>query len=90
MPRSDVARKFSTEPFVFITNRSAPYTNNVSERHLRPSVIFRKVTNWFRCEWGTETYAALRSLVTTAKANRTSMLGVLRFLLTAKPPVELG
>jgi transposase len=27
-----------------------PATNNVSERHLRPSVIFRKVTNGFRCE----------------------------------------
>ena len=31
--------------FVFITNRGVPYTNNVSERHLRPSVIFHKVTN---------------------------------------------
>ena len=40
--------------FVFVTNRSVPYTNNVSERHLRPSVIFRKVTNGFRCEWGAE------------------------------------
>jgi transposase len=37
--------------FVFVTNRDVPYTNNVSERHLRPSVIFRKVTNGFRCEW---------------------------------------
>jgi hypothetical protein len=47
--------------FVFITNRDVPYTNNVSERHLRPSVIFRKVTNGFRCEWGAETYAAALS-----------------------------
>ncbi len=29
--------------FVFVTNRSVPYTNNVSERHLRPSVIFRRI-----------------------------------------------
>ena len=28
--------------FVFVTNRDVPYTNNVSERNLRPSVIFRK------------------------------------------------
>ena len=53
--------------FVFVTNRSVPYTNNVSERHLRPSVIFRKVTNGFRCEWGAETYAAFRSLVQYCK-----------------------
>jgi len=36
--------------FVFMINRDVPYTNNVSERHLRPSVIFRKMTNGFRCE----------------------------------------
>jgi transposase len=74
--------------FVFITNRNVPYTNNVSERHLRPSVIFRKVTNGFRCEWGAETYAAFRSLVSTAKANRASVLEVLRFVLAARLPVQ--
>jgi transposase len=74
--------------FVFVTNRDVPYTNNVSERHLRPSVIFRKVTNGFRCEWGAETYAAFRSLVSTAKANRASVLEVLRFVLAAKLPGE--
>jgi transposase len=74
--------------FVFVTNRDVPYTNNVSERHLRPSVIFRKVTNGFRCEWGAETYAAFRSVVSTAKANRASVLEVLRFVLVAKLPVE--
>jgi transposase len=74
--------------FVFITNRDVPYTNNVSERHLRPSVIFRKVTNGFRCEWGAETYAAFRSVVSTAKANRASVLAVLRFVLAAKSSAE--
>jgi transposase len=76
--------------FVFITNRDVPYTNNVSERHLRPSVIFRKITNGFRCEWGAETYAAFRSLVSTAKANRASVLDVLRFVLATKIPGQLS
>jgi transposase len=67
--------------FVFVTDRRVPATNNISERHLRPSVIFRKVTNGFRCEWGAETYAAFRSVVSTAKANRASVLDVLRFVL---------
>jgi len=58
-------------------------TNNVSERHLRPSVIFRKVTNGFRCEWGAETYAAFRTVVSTAKANQAPVLDVLRFVLSA-------
>ena len=74
---------------MFITNRDVPYTNNVSERHLRPSVIFRKVTNGFRCEWGAETYAAFRSLVSTAKANRASVLDILRFVLAANIPEQL-
>src|SRR5665213_1294148 len=75
--------------FVFVTNRDVPYTNNISERHLRPSVIFRKVTNGFRCEWGAETYAAFRSVVSTAKANRASVLRAVQFVLSAKSPVEL-
>ena len=73
--------------FVFVTDRRVPATNNVSERHLRPSVIFRKVTNGFRCEWGAETYAAFRSVVSTAKANRATVLDVLRFVL-AQPQSE--
>jgi transposase len=74
--------------FVFMTNRDVPYTNNVSERHLRPSVIFRKVTNGFRCEWGAETYAAFRSVVGTAKLNRASVFDAIQFVLSAKLPVE--
>ena len=70
--------------FVFMSNRAVPATNNVSERHLRPSVIFRKVTNGFRCEWGAETYAAFRSVVSTAKANRASVLDTVRFVISAK------
>jgi transposase len=74
--------------FVFMINRDVPYTNNISERHLRPSVIFRKVTNGFRCEWGAETYAAFRSIVSTAKANGASVLDTVRFVLAAKLPRE--
>jgi transposase len=74
--------------FVFVTNRDVPYTNNVSERHLRPSVIFRKVTNGFRCEWGSQTYAAFRSVVATAKLNRASVFDTVQFVLSAKLPME--
>jgi transposase len=71
-----------------MSNRAVPCTNNVSERHLRPSVIFRKVTNGFRCEWGAETYAAFRSVVSTAKANRASVLDTIQFVLSAKRTEE--
>ena len=42
---------------VFLTRRDVEPTNNVSERALRPSVIFRKVTNGFRSGWGAKAYA---------------------------------
>ena len=71
--------------FVFVTDRDVPATNNVSERALRPSVIFRKVTNGFRSEWGADTYAAFRSVVSTAKANGRSVLNDLRQALATSP-----
>jgi transposase len=77
--------------FVFVTDRGVPATNNVSERALRPSVIFRKVTNGFRSEWGADTYAAFRSVVSTAKANGRSTLGDLhRTLAVALPGGSVG
>ena len=48
------------------------------------------MANGFRCEWSAETYAAFRSVVGTAKANRVSVLGVLRAaLLTSHPELPL-
>ena len=51
---------------------------NESERALRPSVIFRKVTNGFRSEWGAKTYAALCSIVETGRRNGRSALTAIR------------
>jgi transposase len=67
--------------FVFVTDRAVAATNNACERALRPSVIFRKVTNGFRSEWGAQTYAAFRSVVSTAKANQRAVLDDLRRVL---------
>ena len=38
-----------------------------SEQALRWSVIFRKVTNGFRSDWGRDLFAAVRSIVNTGK-----------------------
>ena len=51
----------------FLSYPEVPPTNNESERALRPSVIHRKVTNGFRSEWGAKAYAALQSVIATAK-----------------------
>lgn len=67
--------------FVFVTNRDVPYTNNISERYLRPAVIFRKVTNGFRADWGARFYAAVRSVVDTGRLHGHSALGAIRTVL---------
>ena len=63
---------------VFLTRRDVEPTNNVSERALRPSVIFRKVTNGFRSHWGAKVYADLRSIVATGRIKGRSPLASLR------------
>jgi transposase len=53
--------------FVFMHRTDVEPTNNVAERALRHSVIHRKVTNGFRSNWGTNTYATLASIIDTAE-----------------------
>ena len=53
--------------FTFMTDRAVPPTNNGSERALRPSVVFRKVTNGFRSLWGADTHALTRSVIGTGQ-----------------------
>ena len=66
---------------VFLTRRDVEPTNNGAERGLRPSVIFRKVTNCFRSRWGAKVYADLRSIVATGRIKGRSPLASLRAVL---------
>ena len=53
--------------FTFFEDPALEPTNNSSERSLRPSVIFRKVTNGFRSDWGSPLYSAVRSIIGTGQ-----------------------
>ena len=55
--------------FTFLADRAVPPTNNAPERALRPSVIFRKVTNGFRSVWGADVHALIRSVIGTGRLN---------------------
>lgn len=67
---------------VFLSRRDIEPTNNESERALRPSVIFRKVTNGFRSTWGAKFYADLCSIVGTGRRIGRSPLDAIRTALT--------
>ncbi len=56
----------------FLEDKTIPATNNGSEQALRMSVIFRKVTNGFRSDWGKEMFAAIRSVINTGKRQQLS------------------
>src|ERR1700722_1627869 len=74
----------SDKMLVFLTRRDVEPTNNVSERALRPSVIFRKVTNGFRSDWGAKVYADLCSIVATGRLNGRSHFAAIRAALTIR------
>src|SRR6516165_7902899 len=69
---------------VFMTRRDVEPTNNASERTLRPSVIFRKVTNCFRSEWGAKVYADICSIVSTGRLHGRTPLAAIRAALTGR------
>jgi transposase len=71
--------------FVFLHCPGVPPDNNACERALRPSVIHRKVTNGFRSEWGAHTYAALATIIETAKLRGNRVFDALLDLMG--PPV---
>jgi transposase len=52
--------------FTFLDHPDVTADNNASERELRPTATYRKVTGGFRSAWGTDLHAALRSVIGTA------------------------
>jgi transposase len=58
-----------------------PATNNVCERELRPSVVFRKVTGGFRSGWGARIHAGYRSVTGTARLHGQAALNAVDQLL---------
>jgi transposase len=52
--------------FTFLDHPEITADNNGSERELRPTATYRKVTGGFRSDWGAEFFANVRSVVSTA------------------------
>ena len=76
-----IIRKTRRHLFVFVTNRAITATNNGSERALRPCVVYRKITNGFRSEWGAALYADIRSVVETARRRSIRAIDAIRLTL---------
>jgi len=59
--------KVRSHLFTFLDHPEITADNNSSERELRPTATYRKVTGGFRSGWGADFYAGIRSIVGTAK-----------------------
>ena len=58
--------KVRSHLFTFLEHPDAPPDNNGSERELRPTATYRKVTGGFRSDWGADLFAGVRSVIGTA------------------------
>jgi len=58
--------KLRSHLFTFLDHPEVPADNNSSERELRPTATYRKVTGGFRSQWGADLFSGVRSVVGTA------------------------
>ena len=58
--------KVRSHLFTFLEHPDAPPDNNGSERELRPTATYRKVTGGFRSTRGADLFAGVRSVIGTA------------------------
>jgi transposase len=71
--------------FVFLEVDGVSPTNNGSEQSLRPSTVFRKVTNCFRSGRGARLHADVRSAIETARRRGVGTLDAICITLAGQP-----
>jgi transposase len=76
--------------FTFLEHPEAPPDNNGSERELRPTATYRKVTGGFRSNWGADLFAAVRSVVGTAARRGLDAYQAVRAVLEGESIVQRG
>jgi transposase len=76
--------------FTFLEHPDAPPDNNGSERELRPTATYRKVTGGFRSTWGADLFAAVRSVVGTAARQGRDAYQAIRAVLQGETVILPG
>ena len=76
--------------YTIMTERAVPPTNNGSEHDIRPSTVFRKLTNGFRSEWGSDLYAGVRSSLNAGRRQGLSALQAIQATINGELPFRPG
>jgi transposase len=58
----------------FLTNQDVPFTNNQAERDVRMMKLRQKISGCFRTEKGAQTFATLRTVLSTARKQEWNIL----------------
>ncbi len=76
--------------FTFLDHPEVAPDNNSSERELRPTATYRKVTGGFRSDWGPDLFAGFRSIVGTAARRGIGAYQAIRMTLQGKSVLAPG
>jgi transposase len=82
--------KVRTHLFTFLDHPEIDPDNNSSERELRPTATYRKVTGGFRSKWGSDLFAGLRSIVGTAGRRGIGAYQAIKMTLQGKSVLAPG
>ena len=70
-------RDFKDDVLRFVSNFNVPFTNNQAEQAIRMMKVKMKISGGFRTKTGAETFASLRSLISTARKQGWNILQTL-------------
>ena len=70
-------RNFKDDVLRFASNFAVPFTNNQAEQDIRMMKVKMKISGGFRSQAGAEAFAALRSVISTARKQRWDILKTL-------------
>jgi transposase len=70
-------RDFQTEVLRFLFDFAVPFTNNQAEQDIRMMKVKMKISGGFRTQSGAETFATLRSVLSTARKRSWNLLKTL-------------
>ena len=76
--------------FTFLTHPEVPPDNNGSERELRPTATYRKVTGGFRSDWGADLFAGIKSVIGTAARHGSNAYQAIRATLRGDTVLDPG